>query len=53
MIRVEQVRDSCTDDLPDSPLFPTDSQPEDFTPLGRPQPQFGNGESSGKRKHAM
>lgn len=43
MIRVEQVRDSCTDDLPDSPLFPTDSQPEDFTPLGRPQPQFGNG----------
>lgn len=43
MIRVEQVRDSCTDDLPDSPLFPTDSQPEDFTPLGRPQAQFGNG----------
>ncbi|XP_054918878.1 cubilin-like isoform X3 [Dermacentor andersoni] len=43
MIRVEQVRDSCTDDLPDSPLFPTDSQPEDFAPLGRPQPQFGNG----------
>ncbi|XP_054918876.1 tolloid-like protein 1 isoform X1 [Dermacentor andersoni] len=42
MIRVEQVRDSCTDDLPDSPLFPTDSQPEDFAPLGRPQPQFGN-----------
>ncbi|XP_075735891.1 tolloid-like protein 1 isoform X2 [Rhipicephalus microplus] len=42
MIRVEQVRDSCTDDLPDSPLFPTDSQPEDFTPLGRPQAQFGN-----------
>ncbi|KAL3214636.1 hypothetical protein MRX96_034800 [Rhipicephalus microplus] len=25
-----------------NPLFPTDSQPEDFTPLGRPQAQFGN-----------
>lgn len=44
MIRVEQVRDSCSDDLPDSPLFPTDSQPDDFPPpLGRPQPQFGSG----------
>lgn len=43
MIRVEQVRDSCSDDLPDSPLFPTDSQADDFLPVGRPQPQFANG----------
>ncbi|XP_077542240.1 tolloid-like protein 1 isoform X2 [Haemaphysalis longicornis] len=43
MIRVEQVRDSCSDDLPDSPLFPTDSQTDDFLPVGRPQPQFAGG----------
>ncbi|CAN7993796.1 unnamed protein product [Ixodes hexagonus] len=37
MVKIVQVPYTCSDDLPDSSLFPTDSQPEDFgPPAGRP-----------------
>lgn len=38
MVKIVQEPYTCSDDLPDSSLFPTDSQPEDFgPPAARPQ----------------